>query len=475
MSRSIEESAQEVVYRVFNGKDGKQVGTAFLVHKKMLLTCTHVIALAQNASGLYDPVDPSQGVWVEMPAMCGDNEHRFKASILKSIATQAQRPDRDIAFLELPEAEAEYAVPPVAWCTCLPQRGMSVSAYGFQGEHCPDGGWPQGTLVGPNKHGWWQMDGSSLSGVPLKPGLSGSPVWDENSGTVIGMLAAAHSSEIFKFAFLIPFELINQSCPDARYLVIQLPNPEQLESALLKLNFAPQVRVFREHFNQSRGTALAFLLHGKSRHGQRILVRKLLKSIGLEKAHVLTVSYGSVQAPNLEAVYSELEEYKVLPPQRSPKQINARPFIRKLRLEDTVIRIQTGITVDSKAMRELIDDFWVPLAEAVNEANPSKRLILMIIDEGGRRPLWDLLNRGAENLNPVYPVELPHLDKFTADLLSDFIQDELCPLNMSLRPRVRSICQCLIEECDDGLPEAVFGALCEPFGLQWDNNLARVL
>ncbi|MER5617290.1 hypothetical protein [Streptomyces sp. NPDC002215] len=54
----------------------------------------------------------------------------------------------------------------------------------------PDGVWHSGVLRGRQGNGWVQIDPRS-GGYRVSGGFSGSPVWDERLGGVVGMVAVA--------------------------------------------------------------------------------------------------------------------------------------------------------------------------------------------------------------------------------------------------------------------------------------------
>ena len=459
---TVEVAIPQVVYRVLD-EDGTPRGTAFLVHRKLLLTCAHVVALAQTYGDSYSTYDMNRQVLVELPSEPGV---RFKTNVVKYVTmTDYARPDRDIAFLELPDYSDES---PLVWCTDTPTVGLAVKSFGFQQALTLGGGWSYGEIADQDALGWWQVQGSSQMGVPFKPGLSGSPVFNKESGALVGMLAAAHPSETLKYAFLISFDAINRSCPENGFMAIQPPDMESLWDTFLKFDYTAQVNQFRK-FANTPCPAKAFLIHGDYNYGQRIFANRLVNAMGLEKSDVIPVAYGLVQNPSLATIHADIAGFL----RRRPADMNANLLVNKLRSKHVVIRLQIGGLVKSASMDILLNEFWTPLAQTVAAANSQKRLLLLIIDEGGMRREWDLPLWDQPQRNPYDLIELPPLQKFNAELLIQFIEDHLQFLSLSLGPRLDSVCHRLIAECEDGVPEEVFSALCDFFGISWHNKLVK--
>jgi hypothetical protein len=72
------------------------------------------------------------------------------------------------------------------------RAGHQVRVFGYPGAPVrPDGGWVAATVRGATGNGRLQIDSSQDSALRVQPGFSGSPLYDDGSGRVVGLLAAA--------------------------------------------------------------------------------------------------------------------------------------------------------------------------------------------------------------------------------------------------------------------------------------------
>jgi CHASE2 domain-containing sensor protein len=109
----------------------------------------------------------------------------------------------DIAVLEL-----EAGRPREAQCLSLVEEsdlsGHPFQVFGYPRAHNAAGIWTGGTLSQhlPNRR--IQVEGLKAQGVPIEPGFSGSPLWDEHLRAVVGIVVAADERPEVKVAFIIP-------------------------------------------------------------------------------------------------------------------------------------------------------------------------------------------------------------------------------------------------------------------------------
>lgn len=175
------------------GVCGGVIGAGFLVGKRELLTCAHVVT---GALGLPDntPEPPADPLPLDFPLVA--------AGALLTARVVHWQPQNDVAVLEL-----ACAPPPGAGPAPLAEGGdlwgHPFRAFGFPPGH-PEGVWAGGVIRGPNARGWLQIEDTKEPGYRVQPGFSGSPVWDEVLGSVVGMVTAAERDPAVKAAFIIP-------------------------------------------------------------------------------------------------------------------------------------------------------------------------------------------------------------------------------------------------------------------------------
>ncbi|MFC9163735.1 trypsin-like peptidase domain-containing protein [Streptomyces fungicidicus] len=183
--------------------DGDVAGAGFLVAADLVCTCAHVV---EEAFGLQAPVDEAPGGSVNLDFPLLSARPSARAS-----AVSWRHGGADVALLRL-DRPVEGARPAGL------VDGTAVWEHPFRVFGHPDGAdhgvWVRGTLRAGQGAGLLQME-AHLPGPRITEGFSGSPVWDDAQGGVVGMTVAAHRGE--STAYLLPSaDLIDEHTMPAR-------------------------------------------------------------------------------------------------------------------------------------------------------------------------------------------------------------------------------------------------------------------
>nr|WP_239106840.1 trypsin-like peptidase domain-containing protein [Streptomyces rubrogriseus] len=188
--------------RIFSDH-GDVAGAGFLVAADLVCTCAHVI---EEALALPAPVDqaPDGAVNLDFPLLSARPSAR--ASV---VSWRHGRADVVLLRLDQPVDGAR----PVRLVD-----GAEVWEHPFRAFGHPTGAdhgvWVRGTLRAGMAAGLLQME-AHLPGPRVTEGFSGSPVWDDVQGGVVGMTVAAHRGE--STAYLLPSaDLIDEHTMPAR-------------------------------------------------------------------------------------------------------------------------------------------------------------------------------------------------------------------------------------------------------------------
>lgn len=195
-SERMEQSAlHRGLVRVLNWQ-GDPVGAGFLVDHNRVITCAHVL---DSVFGMRDRAVINGEVTVDFPLL--NMNMKFKTRIAHLQPYEAGTLN-DIAIIEL-ISEIPADTNPLSFGKKPAQWGKSFRVCGFpRGRE--DGAWSTGVLRGPISDGRIQLEDTKSTGYSILPGFSGSPVWDEFAGGVIGMIVAADTDKDIKAAFMIP-------------------------------------------------------------------------------------------------------------------------------------------------------------------------------------------------------------------------------------------------------------------------------
>ncbi len=177
--------------------DRRVVGAGFLVGERHILTCARVVlkALAlrpgveQQPAGILD---------IDFPFVMGTPQNR--AQVISW--GPAHNTEMDVAGLEL-EAASPSGSAPVRLVRARTLWGHTCCTFGFPAG-LDDGIWVTGCLGDRLGNEWIQIEGLRIPDAQTQMGFCGTPVWDEQLDSVVGMLITADQRSDSNAAFMIP-------------------------------------------------------------------------------------------------------------------------------------------------------------------------------------------------------------------------------------------------------------------------------
>ncbi|MGW3954643.1 nSTAND1 domain-containing NTPase [Streptomyces sp. NPDC004752] len=210
-------------------------GVGFLVTDDVAFTCAHVISAAL---GLPDGAQPPAAaeVVVDLPlahAPAGPgpaapgapadpgpvSPPRVRARVARWVPSQNSGAG-DIAVLQL--VSPLPGARPVRLVEAGDTWGHAARAFGFPAGR-PGGAWHSGVLRARQAGGWVQADLAASGRYRVSGGFSGSPVWDDELGGVVGMITVAEAGEP-PASYLIPTGTLLAAQPGLRALTLP-PSP----------------------------------------------------------------------------------------------------------------------------------------------------------------------------------------------------------------------------------------------------------
>ena len=187
-------------------------GFGLLVAEGRVVTCAHVVA---ESMGEPDElaVPPSRGrVRLDFPFI---TPGRVLTAAVSAWRAMAEDGSGDVAGLVLDDEVPDGAAP-LAMTRGGSLRGHAVLAYGYHGtSDFP--AWVPGTIVDRTERGWLQLGISDAAGgLSIRPGFSGTPVWDAQIGQVVGLIVRAGLGRNARLAFAVSGETVFDAWPDLR-------------------------------------------------------------------------------------------------------------------------------------------------------------------------------------------------------------------------------------------------------------------
>lgn len=175
--------------------DGTTVGTGFLVSKQVAITCVHVVERAEGKPG----------------GKINIQFHAENASILAVVHRDGWFKEDDIAILAL-NYELPQSVHPLELQPAQSMLGHRFSVFGYPEENQDETRWSQGYVHGLVKLDDYAHPVLQIQGNEVDKGLSGSPLIDQDTNRVFGILTAYRdvnrpaNAPPIRIAYAIPIE-----------------------------------------------------------------------------------------------------------------------------------------------------------------------------------------------------------------------------------------------------------------------------
>jgi hypothetical protein len=193
------------------GHDQLVVGAGFLVDGRHVVTCAHVVndALGFREDATEVPAEPVTVEFVDL--LVEEQAARRQARVVpEGWVPISDRQRGDVAVLEV-VGEPPTGAAPAPLRRPMRLRGHAFDATGFPAA-AVSGLTASGEISRPAGPGgeWVQLDGVRVQGARVEQGFSGTPVWDQHVGAVVGMVVSELVGVDAKVSWMIPLEVISE-------------------------------------------------------------------------------------------------------------------------------------------------------------------------------------------------------------------------------------------------------------------------
>jgi len=197
------EKLKKSIVRVWSSTD-KIAGAGFLVDDCHIVTCAHVIAMAcSDAVDGKQKVESGITVRVDFPFLAAPSPQlTARVRVVESRGAEAL----DFAGLVL-EEPAPAGTTPIRLIVADKSWGSRFRVFGFPVGR-DRGEWATGHLREDVEGDWLQIDAQNSYGARVRPGYSGSPLWDESLNGPVGMVVAADRGDRERIAYVIPASIL---------------------------------------------------------------------------------------------------------------------------------------------------------------------------------------------------------------------------------------------------------------------------
>ena len=201
------ESSLVRIYKQRKNKDDtiEIVGAGFLISSEYLITCAHVV---NESLGLVltSAEKPTDIIECDFPIIASGTSLETTVEVWHPVKFKSNYP-QDIAILRLKDSVPLQAQP-VSLITYKigDLSDHNYKAYGFSRN---EGVWSDGKIIGHIANNKIQIEDTKSTGYAVEGGFSGTAIWDEQLGGVVGMAVMADKEKMFaKSAFFIPTNVL---------------------------------------------------------------------------------------------------------------------------------------------------------------------------------------------------------------------------------------------------------------------------
>jgi arsenate reductase-like glutaredoxin family protein len=196
------------IYKQRKNKDDKIeiVGAGFLISSEYLITCAHVVNQSIGEKDVTSTKKPTDIIECDFPIIASGTSLEATVEVWHPVKFKSNDP-QDIAILKLKDSVPSQAQPVSLITSEIGDLSdHNYKAYGFS----RDGGvWSDGKIIGHIANNKIQIEDTKSTGYAVEGGFSGTAIWDEQLGGVVGMAVMADKEKMFaKSAFFIPTNVL---------------------------------------------------------------------------------------------------------------------------------------------------------------------------------------------------------------------------------------------------------------------------
>jgi arsenate reductase-like glutaredoxin family protein len=197
------------IYKQRKNQDDKIeiVGAGFLISSEYLITCAHVVneSLGLIVTSAEKPTDIDI-IECDFPIIASGTSLKTTVEVWYRVKINSNDP-QDIAILKLKDSVPSQAQPVSLITSEIGDLSdHNYKAYGFSRN---EGVWSDGKIQGDIANNKIQIEDNKSTGYAVEGGFSGTAIWDEQLGGVVGMAVMADKEKLVaKSAFFIPTNVL---------------------------------------------------------------------------------------------------------------------------------------------------------------------------------------------------------------------------------------------------------------------------
>lgn len=202
------ESSVVRIYKQRKNKDDKIeiVGAGFLISSEYLITCAHVVNQSIGEKDVTSTKKPTDIIECDFPIIASGTSLEATVEVWYPVKFKSNDP-QDIAILKLKDSVPSQAQPVSLITSKIGDLSdHNYKAYGFSRN---EGVWSDGKIIGHIANNKIQIEDTKSTGYAVEAGFSGTAIWDEQLGGVVGIAVMADIQKLgAKSAFFIPTNVL---------------------------------------------------------------------------------------------------------------------------------------------------------------------------------------------------------------------------------------------------------------------------
>jgi hypothetical protein len=313
----------------------------------------------------------------------------------------------------------------------------------------------QSSINSSNIRGW---DLRIQSDYSLQPGFSGSPVIEEVSGRVLGIVSHREGE---RRGFAISIRELDK--------IWACINREELYRSLINLSYKKQTRLFYELVKNH--SIVALLIHGERGYGQRWLLNLLIvKHLPhITTSRVIKVDFTrTTQRFDALGLWRQLCNHIQLPTNSPIEEIIKRVY-KCCETQNTILIFHNVDWIPRESLEQIIQDFWLPLTREVKNflltSKNSKKLLMFLIDYKDTVTSLEDFFAGEKTDSIDRAIRMPEIDKFSKEDVTDWVSNSEIP--EQIREEIDNNIQNILHLSDGGVPELTLELICDKFTYNW--------
>ncbi len=260
-------------------------------------------------------------------------------------------------------------------------------------------------------------------------------------------------------------------------------NNEEFKGALGQLNYLEQKQLFQSTIAEVKPAA-TFLIHGKPDFGQRWLLNQLRYKIPYHLQAWQTSIHIKAHRRDITDIWRSLAQELGISTSPSPQYI-VEQLYQHWQKSTVILAIHNVSFLANKNLITFMQEFWQPLVNKINNTpNPQRpqrpyRLLLFLLDYTNSKSKLEqaslCLLQNADRKQPHIPLELPELESFNQDVISDWVgvHNQLLSQLWKSPDTIENVMQNIVE--GSHTPIFVLRQICECFEFNWEKDIAGKL